>query len=879
VTEVCAINAQFRDFIRALGASIVATLCAIVVAWLAWYHPLSPAGAVLVCASLAVLTFMWPDRWALWLLPLLPVAGLMTWTGWLVVEELDLLVLAVAAGGYTRLALGRAGLRQRSQAWPVTGWLLAGVVAVTLLGVWRALDGVGTEHVFGWWQGYREPTNSLRLAKGIALACLLLPLAQSVWRDNPAVASARLTTALCGTLLMAALSVVWERLAFTGLLNFASDYRATGLFWEAHVGGAPLDAVLALTMPFAAAALVQSKTRRGLVLPLLGLGFGLYASLVSFSRIVYLAVPLGLMVWWLSNTLLQARRTGPALRPNAQNPGLPKSASTFAQGLAAGLWLLLYAALAAWLFPLLGYRGLLALLGAVALILPLQGLRSRLALGPLLVALLAGVVGGLAVLAIAWALPKGPYVAYGLVWCLGVGMLGWVWTRGAPMGVFAAVAAAMAVLLIVPAVGQHWGGAPAAWRAAAVAAVLAVVLVVATLRPRPSWPDSLPWQGKLLAGMAALSLCVGVFGGGAYMGSRLASSGDDGLGRVAHWSRAVALLSGPADWFIGKGLGRFAAELSAGGRPEDEPGEVRLAPRKDGNTVVFTSAATAMGSNEALRLSQRVAAPAGVVGDPPVPAVLRMNVRSDARFSLVAEICAKNLLYPEGCTAGQVEVQAAAKASDWQRVELRLKGAPPTTGPWYAPRPLTFSVAIDSPSKRIEIDQLSLVDAEGRDLLKNGSFERGLAHWFISSDRNHLPWHAKNLGVHLLVEQGLVGLAMWTLALAVALWRLLWGPASNRSLAPALAAALVGVLVVGGVDSLVDMPRVAFLMTLLMGLALTLPVSRRTGNGDSVHLGLDSRAAGSRQSTQLSRHSRLDHSRHSHGSRRSGRSGRSNRQG
>ena len=39
----------------------------------------------------------------------------------------------------------------------------------------------------------------------------------------------------------AALATVWERTAFTGLLNFSSDYRATALFWEMHVGGTALD--------------------------------------------------------------------------------------------------------------------------------------------------------------------------------------------------------------------------------------------------------------------------------------------------------------------------------------------------------------------------------------------------------------------------------------------------------------------------------------------------------------------------------------------------------------------------------------------------------------------------------------------------------------
>jgi len=36
----------------------------------------------------------------------------------------------------------------------------------------------------------------------------------------------------------AAISTIWERTAFTGLLNFSSDYRTTGMFWEMHVGGA-----------------------------------------------------------------------------------------------------------------------------------------------------------------------------------------------------------------------------------------------------------------------------------------------------------------------------------------------------------------------------------------------------------------------------------------------------------------------------------------------------------------------------------------------------------------------------------------------------------------------------------------------------------------
>ncbi|MDP1532160.1 MAG: hypothetical protein Q8L92_01115, partial [Rubrivivax sp.] len=49
------------------------------------------------------------------------------------------------------------------------------------------------------------------------------------------------------------------------------------------------------------------------------------------------------------------------------------------------------------------------------------------------------------------------------------------------------------------------------------------------------------------------------------------------------------------------------------------------------------------------------------------------------------------------------------------------------------------------------------------------------------------------------------------------------GRARDHALAPALAAALVGFLVVGLFDSLLDAPRVAFLFQLLALVALSLP--------------------------------------------------------
>ena len=94
--------------------------------------------------------------------------------------------------------------------------------------------------------------------------------------------------------------------------------------------------------------------------------------------------------------------------------------------------------------------------------------------------------------------------------------------------------------------------------------------------------------------------------------------------------------------------------------------------------------------------------------------------------------------------------------------------------------------------------------------------------WFFTSDRDHLPWHAKNLFVHTYVEQGALGLGVLLLALATAFVRLLRQPTRLQTHAATLLAALVGVTTVGLVDSLLDMPRITLFLTLLLWLGLTL---------------------------------------------------------
>jgi hypothetical protein len=916
--------------VSAVAALLVALLCAGLCAWLALAHPLSPTLALALSGALAMAVLVQPVTWPFLLLALLPVLGLMPWTGWITAEEFDLAVLAVAAGGFARLAWGLPQVAQPptldATALPapsvpnVAGLVRAFLWLLPLLGsTWVSMQiGVaaagGLE--WGWWQGYREPLNSLRLTKPIFEVLLLLPLWRAVSLADDVRAQRMLGWGMLGLLALTALVVVMERVAFVGLLNFSSDYRATGPYWEMHVGGAALDAALSASLPFAVAAFFSARSplRRVALGALVVLG--VYAVLVTFSRIVLAAVPLGVLVWWW----LQSRQSAQAVQAKQATawtggsplaalapvgPLAPAGAARANLGLQgpgqggvvqAVFGLLVFAGLAWWCFPTSGYRGLLAFVAAVAVLLPLADLLRRLSPQAWVLGLGLGVLGSGGVALATLFLPRGAYLGFGAAWLATAALVfhsdkaAWlVWlnalsqpalagagpaaTAGSPVGTAGAstaprgawaplaLAAYVTSLSAFIAIAWHWGGLPAV--PAVVVTVLLLFLLaclaaaVGATRREPLWPSQQRWQVQMVAAMLLVSAVMAVFVGGGYMRQRVTEVSRDGGGRQEHWTQSLAMLNG-ADWLFGQGLGRFAANRALSGRVADQTGDYRLLGSAPGaQFLALSSGKHALGPGEFLRVSQRIALPARG------PLRLQLDLRSSAAVQLAAEVCEKHLLYAGNCAnvqqdikplvaeasslapialpAGAVPVagampaaapaSAAAAGADkqgrWQRVQLQLADTAGAhdmqAGAWWAPRQIVFSVALSEPGQRAELDNLVLTDAAGVSLLSNGDFEKGLAHWFFSSDKNHLPWHAKNLQLHLLMEQGLVGLLAFSLAALVGLWRLSFGGARAHPLAPLLAASLVAVLVVGAIDSLLDMPRIGFLLLLLMALALALP--------------------------------------------------------
>jgi hypothetical protein len=311
--------------------------------------------------------------------------------------------------------------------------------------------------------------------------------------------------------------------------------------------------------------------------------------------------------------------------------------------------------------------------------------------------------------------------------------------------------------------------------------------------------------------MAVAALLVGSFAGGSYLEGRLSAAEQDGQGRLQHWSRSLALAKRDAAPWWGIGIGRFAAHFAFSGETTDQVGEHRWRGTPDGGELVLTAGKHVLGSGQLFRMSQRIPAPLG-------PVTVRWRVFVEQPSTLDLDLCNKHLLYEGDCSVQQVRlgqpVQAAA-STGWEEGQVVLPAGPT----WRAP---VFSISVGSRGTRLRIDRLEAVDATGRDLLHNGGFDEGLARWLPSSDRHHLPWHAKNLALHLRVEQGWLGLGAFVVLLGFAVARLTLGRARRHPLAPPLLAGIVGFLVVGAFDSLLDIPRVAFAFLWLLGVAATL---------------------------------------------------------
>lgn len=328
------------------------------------------------------------------------------------------------------------------------------------------------------------------------------------------------------------------------------------------------------------------------------------------------------------------------------------------------------------------------------------------------------------------------------------------------------------------------------------------------------------WRAKsgALLSIALVIEVVAVLGGGNFMAERLANTRQDLGSRLVHWRHGLSLLQTPADLLLGFGYGRLPARYAASVPGGEFSGDVTLTtePLRDQAAKAFVTVhgpKTQRVLGGAYELTQRV----GQVL-PGLPQV-GLNIRVWGDTSIEIYLCERHLLYDRTCQSAFLSLKPvyANGVAVWQSFKVVLRGQQLKNGWWFAPRLMMFSLAVVTAGAHADFDNVTLTGADGISVLKNGGFSSDLAHWFPAAQSYFEPWHLDNLYLEVLVERGILGLALFIPAIYV-WWQLVLGRAKREPLAIYVAAALTGTLLVGLVSSVMDVPRVAFLLYLLISL-------------------------------------------------------------
>lgn len=332
-----------------------------------------------------------------------------------------------------------------------------------------------------------------------------------------------------------------------------------------------------------------------------------------------------------------------------------------------------------------------------------------------------------------------------------------------------------------------------------------------------------------LLGMVAMVVAFGV--GQGYFQQRFASVEKDLGIRADHWQQALAMRdSGLITQLLGMGLGSFPRVYLAQGAVENQPASFGFSSEQE-NTHF------SMGVGQTVYYAQRIPFQAGHKYR------LEVDVRSrQGEGRLDVPICEKQMLNSRACVWQSIDVPADG---DWHRHARDILSPEVGRGNPLNRPPVELFLYNAGQSGVMDVDNLRLLDESGHDLLCNGDFSRGGDCWFFKT-HSHLPWHIKNVWVHLVFEQGWIGAVLFMVLVLVAVVRLLKAGWQGNRLAWAVLASLAGLLTVGLFDSLLDAPRLAMLLMAWVLLGTAYPWYASHPAGASLRLSMRDSPAASR---------------------------------
>jgi len=283
--------------------------------------------------------------------------------------------------------------------------------------------------------------------------------------------------------------------------------------------------------------------------------------------------------------------------------------------------------------------------------------------------------------------------------------------------------------------------------------------------------------------------------------------------RMQHWQEVLDMREDDlSTTLFGMGVGSyprtyFWSHSGVGGMPATYT-------IKTGNDNRYLS----LGSGGSLYLDQYVSIEPGT--EYRLAAELRAG---SGHGSITIPICEKSLLYSFRCVWKTLQVDS--EPGEWARAEKTINtqyvgtSLGKTMGE-LSRRPVKLGVYNRNKSEVIDIDNISLTDSAGNNLLSNGDFSEGTDFWFFTID-NHQALNIDNFWVHVFFDQGWIGAATLLLLLVFVLYRLIKRLKKGDYFAVILLTSVLGFFIIGTVGSPFEAPKLGLLYFLIVFLSLS----------------------------------------------------------
>jgi len=768
IATKASIATAFRNILSQypIQRSLALVIAAMALFWAIYF----PAFALGLCLTLCLYaaTLIW--RWNTWLIllpALLPLLYLTPHSGRIFFDEFDLLLMMTVAAGLWqgRLTVARATLAPSSRLVLALFILCYGLGIYRGLGNWEALD-------FNALANYYSPINALRVGKGFFWALLIYFFWAGNCQANSEKTKRLFTLGIISGAIGVFMVVLWERGVVHDLFFANNRYQL-------------LSSLLDFSTLYRVTALFADMHTGGtaidgyvsLVWP-----FAAYLLLTSKNRLLMAIGGVSLLGIFYVMVV------------------------TFSRGVYLGIGVSLITA------TTLGYY------------------YHRRQIGAGLVLLTLACLGTIAAVAI-FVFRAGGVLAIGsdlIAFFIGaaIALLGFKRLSGYTIFAFAAMGVGACVLVTSHAVlTSKW--TEIAHSIGLPVSIASIFLFAATgffLQRR--WSPYLTLRNQILVSLLICGLIAAFVPSlfGSRMEQRFATVTEDLLHRVDHWHDAINIMDD--NWHtkaFGQGLGRFPERYFWQKQQATDVGGFIYLTENNNTFLRFNGA-------HDVRLGQRLDL------KPNTDYRLALDIRTtDPAAPMEIRICHRHLIHPTEWNSVCEEIKHLAKTPDgqWQHLQYNFNSNKLGAFRHHVKAPLMLTITNRreyafnlKPQTLLDFDNITLQSTSGREMLNNGDFEKGVDNWFPYYDFNHLPWHIKNIWVHVYFELGLLGLALFGLLILGAIRGLANSPIEQRGFSIAILLALIGFLAVGTFGTLIDAPRVAFLFYLLILIGLA--KSRKT---------------------------------------------------